>query len=537
MSWAALGDDVVATFVRRRAEPLVMTRGELVSMVWREAAGMAGAGARPGERVVIALPTSPEYFASFWACQLLGLVPVPAHPPLPGEGRRGADRLRTMLRVAAPFGVRCVPEVAAELQAGGETCVLGPAPQVRTALELPSSIGAGDCALLQFTSGSTSSPRGCALSHAAILHNMGSMTVATRYRPGDTGVSWCPLHHDMGLITTVVWPIVSDIRGVILDPAHFLATPMVWLRAMAAHRAALSMAPNFAFDLVVKKLAGRAPDLDLTCVRTIINGGEPIAAETVEAFVDALAPCGLDPAVITPAWGMAETTLVATAAPDGTRVDVVDRDRLGRGEAREAAAAAPAARVVSVGRPVGGAQVRVVDRDRQPLGERSIGAVELKSDSLMTGYVGSDGPSPIRDGWLMTGDVGYLADGELHLVGRSKELIILGGRNIAPVDVERAVEKVAGVRTGGVVAFGVPRDGTEQLVVVAEARMVDQGSAAEARTRCLEALGVLPRDVVFVRSRSLPKTSSGKPQRLEVRRRYLTDALDRQDVRVGTPGA
>jgi fatty-acyl-CoA synthase len=532
LAWAqGPRDEVVVTFRRRRTPPRALTRADIVERQRAEVDALREAGLRQGDRVVLALPTSPEFIVAFWACQALGMVAVPSYPTMGPQGSRTTDRFHRILQVAEPAAVRCDPRLHEELLARGTDSLLLPTPEPSTATDCSEpavgdiDIHPDDPALLQFTSGSTSEPRGCELSHRAILHNVRALVSTLGLRPGDTGVNWCPLYHDMGLVGSVVLP-VAGLQGAILDPADFVMNPLGWLLALSEHRAAVTMAPNFAFALVERKLRGKPPpDIDLSCVRAIVNGGEPIDPGTVEAFVAALEPCGLDPEAIRPAWGMAETTLMATCSTGGLEVDVIDRDRAARGEAVPAPAADGSVRVVGLGRPVGGAEICVRGSDGRPLEERRVGEVTLRSPSLMTRYV-PDQPHALEAGWLATGDLGYVADGVLHLLGRTKELVIIAGRNIAPVDVERAVAELPAVRAGGVAAIGCPRDGTEQLVVVAEVVRPPEGFVAEVRARCREAVGVVPREVVLVMPRSLPKTSSGKLRRLEVRDRYLAGALE-----------
>jgi fatty-acyl-CoA synthase len=385
-------------------------------------------------------------------------------------------------------------------------------------------------ALIQFTSGSTLSPRGCCLSQRAVLANVVAGCEAMAFREEDLAVSWIPLYHDMGLIGAVVVPVVSGrLRCVLLGPEEFVVDPMLWLRASARHRASILAAPNFAFSMVVRRLRGQTPDLDLQGVRAIVNGAEPIDPDVVRDFLRILEPCGLSPAAMWPSWGLAENTVLATICKGGMRLDRVDRQCVERkGWAVPASKGAEEAEIVCLGKPVRGTDLRVVDEDGGALPERYVGDIELRSTSLMDGYFEEPGATSaaFRDGWLRTGDVGYLAADELYIVGRRKDLVIVGGRNIAPQDVERVVDRLADVRPGCTVAFGVRGEaGTEELVVVVEVRGAVDGLCGRVARVCRETLDVIPRHVAVAEAGQVSKTSSGKLQRHRARALFLRGAF------------
>ncbi len=402
-----------------------------------------------------------------------------------------------------------------------------------------------ELAILQFTSGSTAEPKGVMLPNRQICHNLDAIAAGAALEDGDVVVSWLPLYHDMGLIGLLGEPLTRGLDLVIGSPQDFTASPLRWMEWMSAFGGTLTSGPNFSYALAARAMRRLAPGtLDLSRWRLAINGAEPIDPDAVEAFLAAGAPQGLDPRAALCVFGMAEATL-AVSFPErhrGMSVDVVDRrvlehERLaapaGRAapEGRPASAAhvQPSRRLAKLGTAVDGLELRVVEPfSGQPMGEREVGELEVRGNSVTHGYYRRPDATEaaFRGGWLRTGDLGYLADGELVVCGRMKDVIIVGGRNVYPEDVERAVAQVDGVRAGNVIAFGVERHpGREGIVVVAEARHGDVPTVRSAvADRVRDAVG-LPPEVVLVAPGTLPKTSSGKLQRSLCRWRYLESEL------------
>ncbi len=390
-------------------------------------------------------------------------------------------------------------------------------------------------AILQFTSGSTADPKGVMLPERVLLANLDAVCAAGQMRDHEVFVSWLPLYHDMGLVGMLSVPMTTGRDLVLGAPQDFLGSPGRWMRWVSEHRGTVTAGPNFSWVLTTRALR-RESGLDLSSLRIALNGAEPVDPRAVRAFVEAAEPHGLDPHAVFPAFGMAEVGIGCTfpAPMEGLRVDVVDRDELeAAGRARQVGADHPSAReLVCLGRPVPGLELRVVATDGDPLPERHVGEVEVMGTSVTPGYYRNPSATSqtFRGSWLRTGDLGYLTDtGELVLCGRIKDLIIVGGRNVYPQDIEQAVGEVDGIRAGNVVAFGVDGGrGKEQVVVVAELRSEDYDLELvrkHARERALEATGLPPRDVVLVPKGTLPKTSSGKLQRSLSRTRYLQGEL------------
>jgi len=386
-------------------------------------------------------------------------------------------------------------------------------------------------AILQFTSGSTAAPKGVMLPDRCVGANIDAIIAGAEITHADRAVSWLPLYHDMGLIGLLMTPMLTGFELVLGAPQDFLAAPANWMQWMSRYRGTITAGPNFSYALAARALR-RAGGLDLSTWRLALNGAETVDPNAVEAFCAAAAPHGFDARAAYPVFGMAEATLGVTfpEVGEGMTVDTVDRaalehDRVAvptRGDGR---------RLAFLGRPLPGCELRIVDPGRGDVrGEREVGELELRSPSVTPGYYRNPEATAatFHDGWLRTGDLAYLVDGRLVVCGRLKDVIVVGGRNVFPEDVERAAAAVAGVRAGNVIAFGSDRRrGREAIVVVAETKSDEVHTVHDSVVdHVCDAVGVPPVDVVLVRPGTLPKTSSGKLQRSLCRDRYHDDALE-----------
>jgi fatty-acyl-CoA synthase len=391
-------------------------------------------------------------------------------------------------------------------------------------------------AILQFTSGATADPKGVMVPHRCMTANLDAAIEAAGFdRDVDRAVSWLPLYHDMGLIGLLGAPMLHGFDLVLASPQDFLAAPARWMEWIAEFGGTATAGPNFAYALAARALR-RLDRLDLSRWRLAVNGAEPIDPNAVESFLAAGARHGLAPGAAFCVFGMAEATLAVSFPKPGAgmQVDTIDQRVL---ETDRYAAPVDSdgtdgnvRRLPRLGRPLRGFSMRVCDPSTgQAMQDREVGEVELRGSSITPGYYGNtQATAEARRGdWFRTGDLGYVVDGELVVCGRIKDVIIVGGRNVFPEDVERAAETVEGVRAGNVIAFGTEgRRGREAVVVVAETKQDDAAQIrAAVAARVTDAVGVPPEDVVLVRPGTLPKTSSGKPQRSLCRRRYLGDEL------------
>ena len=390
-------------------------------------------------------------------------------------------------------------------------------------------------AVLQFTSGSTADPKGVMLPHRTVLANLDGASSAARITGDDVAVSWLPLYHDMGLIGLFTLPLVNGIDLVLASPQDFMASPARWLDWISRFGGTATAGPNFSYALAARALR-RASGLDLSSWRLALKGAEPVNPDTVRDFCAAGAPFGLRADAAFPAFGMAELAIAGTFPEPGTglRVDTVDcrvveAERFAPPVADEQAVGARS--FARLGKPIPGLEIRITDTySGSTMREREVGELEIRGTSVTPGYYKrpEDTAATFNGEWLRTGDLGYTLDGELVLCGRIKDVIIVGGRNVFPEDVERAAERVDGVRAGNVIAFSIVSDrGKERLVVVAETKAEDVSSLrADVSKRVQESVGLPTDDVVLVGPGTLPKTSSGKLQRSLCRTRYESDQLE-----------
>lgn len=395
-------------------------------------------------------------------------------------------------------------------------------------------IGPDDLAILQFTSGSTSEPKGVMIPHRIICANHDAMISRAQMTRADVLVSWLPLYHDMGLVGLLLLGMAVGVDLVLAAPQDFLGDPGRWMEWIARYGGTATAGPNFSWVLAARALRQRKDTLDLSSLRIGLNGAEPVDPATVRAFIEAGARHGLRPGSVFPAFGMAEVAIGGTFPEPmaGLRTDVVDAAVLeAEGRAVPVESGVEGGReLVRLGRVLDGMELRIVERSDGSLrAEREVGELQIRGTSVTPGYYNNPEATDelFDDGWLGTGDLAYLVDGELVICGRIKDLIIVGGRNVYPQDIERVVGEVEGVRAGNVIAFGVAgRHNKETVVVVAESR-TDDGDQLRAAVKHTvgEAIGLPVRDVVLVAPGTLPKTSSGKLQRALCKQRYLAEEL------------
>jgi fatty-acyl-CoA synthase len=509
------------------------------------AGGLQALGIQPGDRIALVFPTGPDFFAAFFGALSAGAVPVPLYPPV-RLGRLAEFYARTARMLARVRARIVLADRRVQRILGVPVAEARPPLGCRTLAELPAggptpvAAGPGDLALVQFSSGTTVEPKPVALAHRAVLAQTELLsglwpdTAAVRH----SAVSWLPLYHDMGLIGCVFPALARDATLTLIPPELFVARPALWLRAVSRYRATVSPAPNFAYALC----ASRVPEselrgLDLSSWVTALDGAESVAPGVVRAFEARLAPYGLRPGVVTPVYGLSEAALAVTFPPLGRPLLArrFDREALAReGRARAVAPGEIAREIVSVGRPLPGFRLEVRGEDGRPLAAGRVGRIWAAGPSLMEGYL--DDPAAtaraLQGGFLDTGDLGFLWEGELFLTGRARDVVILRGRNHSPEEIERAVDGLPGARPGCAVAVSfLPEGGEgEVLALLVEARREatreERDALPEACRKAVLAASGLDVDLALVLAPgTLPRTSSGKLRRAEALRLYLAGDL------------
>jgi fatty-acyl-CoA synthase len=519
------------------------------------AQSLSESGLEPGDLVAIVINDAEQFLTAFLGVSVAGMIPASLYPP--STTSELAAYLELTIGIVRSSGARGVITTSAlkawfddlapscpELEVVLAREALGVAPPSRSAAERGAArVGIDDIAFVQFTSGSTSSPKGVALSHRSLSANIAAISgpYGLNAREGDIAVSWLPLFHDMGLVGIALGALYSERPAVIMTPHAFVKRPAEWLRAITRHRATISFAPNFAYDLCVRRVKDRDLEgLDLSAWRIAGCGAEPIHAPTLAAFAEKFAPVGFRASSFVASYGLAEHVVAATFAPLDRlpRVEQVDAaDLTDRRIARPSPRGQTVA-VVGCGMPFPDHQIRIIGEDGGEAAEREVGEITLRGPSVMLGYYKDDALSArtIRDGWLHTGDLGYLAGGELFVCGRVKDIIIANGRKYHPQDLEWAVDQLAGVRRGRVVAFGAAQPGgADRVVVVVEPNgTVATEPLTEAIRRSIGDLcGLYVDDVVLVPSGTIGRTTSGKVQRAATKARFERGELAAAHDRAG----
>jgi acyl-CoA synthetase (AMP-forming)/AMP-acid ligase II len=531
---------------------------ELEQNTARRAAALQAYGMQKGDRVGLIVIEPEDFVLTFLACLRVGVVPVPLYPPLSfGNLDAYADRTAKVLTSSASRLLIASGKLQNVLWAMVDRVPsmekLVAVEKLRDAAGTPTypTIEPDDLAFLQYTSGSTADPKGVMVTHGSLVANSkGIITEGLRLDPAnnDKGVSWLPLYHDMGLIGFVIAPICHAISCVFIPTMRFIKRPSVWLDTIHRHRGTASFAPNFAYALATRRV--RDADLekwDLSCLRVLGCGAEPIQPETMRAFTDKFSSaCNLPTTSIMPAYGMAEATLAITLkpAPEHMQTLVLDAETFSEtGKVVPPIEGKPAAEHVACGVPFSGHEVAVKDEQGNILPDGHEGELCHKGPSVTPGYFQNPEATAksYRDGWLHTGDLGFVKDGQVYVTGRIKDLIIVNGRNVHPQAVEWATAEVEGVRRGNVVAFSVPGANGEELVTVVETKLPEEEHAEltdRVRKAIQRELSLAASDIICLRPGTLPKTSSGKLQRRKTREQYLSGALGGEGARtMGSAGS
>ncbi|MCW2593633.1 MAG: AMP-dependent synthetase [Mycobacterium sp.] len=524
------------TFVNANEEdqrvPMTRVREKALSI----AADLAARGVRKGDCVALVLPTCPAFVECFFGVMLAGGIPVPLYPPV-RLGKFDEYHRKTAAMLQAVDAVLVVTDqrirrflgVAVEKAAPRLGCVVASDLGVAEVVEV--GLNPDDIAFIQFSSGTTHDPKPVALTHENLLYNLATIGnyLADAGMAAPVGVSWLPLYHDMGLIGNLLSAFYVPGPLVLLPPELFVTRPGAWLRAISRHRATISAGPNFAFGLCVNRIRDDELDgVDLSSWRLCLNGAEAVSAAMQRRFSERFEPWGFDASALTPCYGMAEASLAVAFKPAGTmfKTLAVENDTL----ASRGVVEPGSKELVSVGVPLAGVEVEILDDQAQPVPPDRTGRIFVRSPSVMAGYFGRKDltDEALHDGWLDTGDLGFVHDGELFVCGRHKDTVIIRGANHAPQDFETALEGLPGVRTGCAVAVGFVPEGEEEEALAMLVETTPDASpalASDVSSRVLERTSILPAHVELLAPGTLPRTSSGKMRRREARAQWQAGNL------------
>ena len=535
------------TYLTGERETRTVAFGELYERALAILHRLQRLGAKPGDKLILFLSDNEPFIDAFWAALLGGIIAVPVAPGISDEHRYKLLRIARKLKAPYIYTEQRLLERLANLASDSEGQATIESLRARAflvdELEQLGRSGklyrarAGDVAFIQFSSGSTSEPKGVVLTHANLLANIRGVSEVTGFNPDDVSLSWMPLTHDMGLIGFHLIMLANCIHAHLMPTDLFVRRPLLWLQLAARIRASVLCSPNFGYRHYLKVLGERAPgELDLSSVRLIFNGAEPISVELCEQFLNRLAPSGLRREAMYPVYGLAEASLAVSFPQPGKayRASGFNRHQLGVGAQPQTLG--PEARdalwLASVGRAIPYCELRIAADDDQPLPGERVGHIHIRGDNVTGGYFedpATNAATFTSDGWLRTGDLGLIHQGELYITGRHKEILFVNGQNYYPHDLERIAEELPGLELGKVVVAGVRPAGAlaDELLVF----VLHRGDMAEflplthqVAARIGEHAGVEVHAVVPVRR--IPKTTSGKFQRHLLEQEYLEGAFN-----------
>ncbi len=526
-----------------RVYPFSEMREDALSLAYK----LVAAGIGKNDRVALVAETSPEFSALFCACIYAGAWPVPLPLPTTFGGKDSyIDQLSVQLESSDPTILLYPPEIAEMAKAAadkqgcdGESWDVF-ASREGPEIELPEA-KPDDISYLQYSSGSTRFPTGVAVTHEALLHNLRGHAEATDIGAGERVVSWLPWYHDMGLVGCLLSLIANQVSGDYLKTEHFARRPLAWLDLISRNEGnSLSYSPTFGYDICARRISSQsnvAERFDLSRWRTAGNGADMIRPDVMQNFVNAFADAGFKATAFTPSYGLAEATLAVTVMPpgEGIRVELVEEERLS-GRPRDLSRPARYRAIVNCGKALPGMEVEIRGENGDARGDHQIGKVWCRGKSVMHSYFRNEEATEecLVDGWLDTGDMGYLADGYLFIVGRAKDMIIINGKNHWPQDIEWAVEQLPGFNHGDIAAFSIETEnGEEAPAVLVHCRVSEPDERIKLRDQIADKVrGVTGMSCVveLVPPRTLPRTSSGKLSRAKAKRLYLSGELQPLDL-------
>jgi fatty-acyl-CoA synthase len=534
--------DARATLVR------VYPYAELREDAIRAAHRLKARGIQPGQRVALIAETAAEFIALFFGSMYAGVWPVPLPLPTSFGGKEAyIDQLIVQLKSSDPVLLLYPPELAMAASAAEAAgfaaedwtsffaAETGPCP-----LDAPR---ADDIAYLQYSSGSTRFPHGVVITHKALMSNLAAHADSMHIGQGDRGVSWLPFYHDMGLVGCMMSMVANQMSVDYLKTEDFARRPLAWLDLITRNKEqTMSYSPTFGYDICARRVSSQtdvANRFDLSRWRVAGNGADMIRPDVMQSFVDTFAPAGFDAACFLPSYGLAEATLAVTVMPpgEGIVVELVEETLLAGGSPGERDRPQRYRAVVNCGRPVKDMQVAIMGDDDSVLGEREVGKVFCRGTSVMLGYFRDETATDAcldADNWLDTGDMGYMSNGYLYVVGRAKDMIIINGKNHWPQDIEWAVEQLPGFKAGDIAAFAITTPGGEEtpavLVQCRTSDLEERGRLRDAIRERVRAITGINCVIELVPPRSLPRTSSGKLSRAKARNLYLSGEIQTYDI-------
>ena len=534
--------DARATLVR--VYPFAELREDALAAARR----FAARGIAPGERAALIAETAPEFIALFFGALYAGIWPVPLPLPTSFGGKEAyIEQLGVQLKSADPALLLYPPELtmaAAAAESAGvaaeDWATFSAAEAGEVSLPEPK---ADDIAYLQYSSGSTRFPHGVVITHKALMSNLAAHAHSMHIGPGDRGVSWLPFYHDMGLVGCMLSIVANQMSADYLKTEDFARRPLAWLDLISRHKGtAMSYSPTFGYDICARRVSSQtdvANRFDLSRWRVAGNGADMIRPDVMQSFVDTFAPAGFKATSFLPSYGLAEATLAVTVMPpgEGILVELVEETLLAGGGPGERDRPQRYRAVVNCGRPVREMELEIRGDEGGTLSEREIGRVFCRGASVMAGYFRDEEATRAcldEGSWLDTGDMGYLSDGYLYIVGRAKDMIIINGKNHWPQDIEWAVEQLPGFKAGDIAAFSITTPGGEETpAVLVQCRTSDDAErgrlrdAIRERVRAITGINCV---IELVPPRSLPRTSSGKLSRAKARNLYLSGEIATYDV-------
>jgi 1-acyl-sn-glycerol-3-phosphate acyltransferase len=535
-------------FLESEDKTRVIHFGELKNKAEQVASLLQENGVDPGNRVALMLPTCMEYFQFYLGILLANAIPVPIYPP--NRISQIEEHLKRQVNILSNAGVSLLvapseaknwlPLIKAKVKSLEVILTIGDLSTQRTSY-LKRRVEESDSALIQYTAGSTGNPKGVVLTHSNLLTNIRAMCKAAKVTPTDVCVSWLPLYHDMGLIGAFLGSLYAGATFVVMSPLSFLSHPSHWLWAIHKYNGTVSASPNFGYELCLHRISNEEIEgLDLSSWRVAFNGAEPVSPQTIEQFAKRFSEAGFRKSTMTPVYGLAEASLGVCFSPIGRepRIDIVNREAFqknGRAEPASGNKDAPLS-FVSCGIPLPGQEVRIVDSSDREVEERQEGSLQFRGASSTSHYFKNESATRelLHGDWLDSGDLGYIANGEIYVTGRRKEIIIRAGRNIYPYDLEEAVGELTGVRKGCVAVFGLQRQesGTEKMIIALETRIREKIEKDQLQKKIIalsvDLTAVAPDEILFLPPHTIPKTSSGKIRRSFCKELYQGGELGRQ---------